>query len=395
MRINSFLFCFLMSALGWSQANVIFKDRNYFEAQNEAREKNKPLVVMFYAHWCEHCKKMKSSVLQDTDVVLFYAQNYITVAVDAESDAGSALKQKFKNDCKVRSYPTFAYFSPKEVYWGGFSGEMKKESFIEEGSKLLQSENQLPQLKAAFEAAVSNPEACLKYIASVRKAGFDATSITQRYLKTVPKENLFTELNWRIIANGINTIEAPEFQWIIDYQKEFGQAASPQRVEKKIIFTVQDNLRGAADALDTLSYRKKRVFVEKIQWRKTDSLLYKYDTQLYASVQDWKRYQQVTLEKTDTFASRDANQLIENASVYLNYIQQPDALRKAIAWVDKAIALSENAEKHLVKAKLYLKLKDKNQALQAAETAKKWSEQMGWSSSESDIVIQEIKAAKL
>ncbi|MFN7775660.1 hypothetical protein [Flavobacterium sp.] len=52
MRINSFLFCFLMSALGWSQANVIFKDRNYFEAQNEAREKNKPLVVMFYAHWC-------------------------------------------------------------------------------------------------------------------------------------------------------------------------------------------------------------------------------------------------------------------------------------------------------------------------------------------------------
>jgi len=147
--------------------------------------------------------------------------------------------------------------------------------------------------------------------------------------------------------------------------------------------------------LDTLNYRKKRVFVEKIQWRKTDSLLYKYDTQLYASVQDWKRYQQVTLEKTDTFAAKDANQLIENASVYLNYIQQPDALRKAITWVDKAIALSENAEKHLVKAKLYLKLKDRTQALQAAETAKKWSEQMGWSSSESDTIIKEIKAAKL
>ena len=116
---------------------------------------------------------------------------------------------------------------------------------------------------------------------------------------------------------------------------------------------------------------------------------------MYASVQDWKRYQQVTLEKTDTFAAKDANQLIENASVYLNYIQQPDALRKAITWVDKAIALSENAEKHLVKAKLYLKLKDRTQALQAAETAKKWSEQMGWSSAESDTIIKEIKAAKL
>ena len=337
---------------------------------------------------------MKASVLQDTDVVLAYAQNYITLAVNAETEAGNMLKNKFSKLFKVRSYPTFAYLSNDEVYYGGFSGEMKKESFIDEGIKLLQADNQFDALKAAFTSDSSNAEKCLKLITAIRKAGFDATEVTQKYIKTQPKEALFTELNWRIFANGINAIEAPEFQFILDNQTEFGKAASPQRVEKKITFMVQDNLRAYAEAADTLNYFKRRPYAEKIHLRKIDSLLFKYDTQIYANSHDWKAYQNVTLKHVDNYLLSDAKQLMDIASNYLNYIQDPAALLRAIAWTQSAIALSENAEKHLVVAKLFLKLNDKIKALEAAQKAKNWSANMGWSTAESDAIIQEINALR-
>lgn len=394
MKRILYLLLLLVTSLGFSQANMLFLDRNYTEALNEAKAKKKPLVVMFYAHWCDHCKKMKTTVLQDTDVVLAYAQNYITIGVDAESEAGNKLKNKFSKLFKVRSYPTFAYLSNDEVYFGGFSGEMKKENFIDEGMKLLQVDNQFDALKAAFYSDNSNAEKCLKLITAIRKAGFDATDATQHYLKTQNRDALFTELNWRVIANGINAIEAPEFQFIIDHQSEFGKAASPQRVEKKIIFMVQDNLRAYVEASDTLNYFKRRPYAEKIHLRKTDSLLVKYDTQIYANTRQWKAYQKVTLSQADTYFANDSKQLIDMATNYLNQIQDPAALVKAIEWTQKAIAISENAEKHLLTAKLFLKLKDPSKALEAAQKAKRWSTNMGWSTTESDSLIQEINTIK-
>lgn len=394
MKRYLYFLLLLVTSLGFSQANMLFLERNYTEALNEAKAKKKPLVVMFYAHWCDHCKKMKTTVLQDTDVVLAYAQNYITIGIDAESEAGNKLKNKFSKLFKVRSYPTFAYLSNDEVYFGGFSGEMKKENFIDEGMKLLQVDNQFDALKAAFYSDNSNAEKCLKLITAIRKAGFDATDVTQHYLKTQNRDALFTELNWRVIANGINAIEAPEFQFIIDHQSEFGKAASPQRVEKKIIFMVQDNLRAYVEASDTLNYFKRRPYAEKIHLRKTDSLLVKYDTQIYANTRQWKDYQKVTLSQVDTYFANDSKQLIDMATNYLNHIQDPAALVKAIEWTQKAIAISENAEKHLLTAKLFLKLKDPSKALEAAQKAKRWSTNMGWSTTESDSLIQEINTLK-
>lgn len=394
MKRILYLLFLLVTSLGFSQANMLFLERNYTEALNEAKAKKKPLVVMFYAHWCDHCKKMKTTVLQDTDVVLAYAQNYITIGVDAESEAGIKLKNKFSKLFKVRSYPTFAYLSNDEVYFGGFSGEMKKENFIDEGMKLLQVDNQFDALKAAFYSDNSNAEKCLKLITAIRKAGFDATDVTQHYLKTQNRDALFTELNWRVIANGINAIEAPEFQFIIDHQSEFGKAASPQRVEKKIIFMVQDNLRAYVEASDTLNYFKRRPYAEKIHLRKTDSLLVKYDTQIYANTRQWKAYQKVTLSQAETYFANDSKQLIDMAANYLNHIQDPVALAKAIEWTQKAIAISENAEKHLLTAKLFLKLKDPSKALEAAQKAKRWSTNMGWSTTESDSLIEEINTIK-
>jgi tetratricopeptide (TPR) repeat protein len=123
-------------------------------------------------------------------------------------------------------------------------------------------------------------------------------------------------------------------------------------------------------------------------------MLFKYDTQIYANTQNWKKYVAVTLSKTDELASKDVNQLVEIASVYLNYIKDPVALEKAITWIEKAIVISENAEKHLVAAKLYLKIKNKTKALEEAEKAKQWSANMGWSTVDSEKIIQEIKASK-
>ena len=123
-------------------------------------------------------------------------------------------------------------------------------------------------------------------------------------------------------------------------------------------------------------------------------MLVKYDTQIYANTRQWKAYQKVTLSQADTYFANDSKQLIDMATNYLNHIQDPAALVKAIEWTQKAIAISENAEKHLLTAKLFLKLKDPSKALEAAQKAKRWSTNMGWSTTESDSLIQEINTIK-
>jgi len=93
-------------------------------------------------------------------------------------------------------------------------------------------QNQFNTIKNNFNADVSNADNCLKFITTARKAGFDATQITQKYLQTKTKEEWFSELNWRIMANGINDIEADEIKYIAANQAQFAKVSSPTRVEK-------------------------------------------------------------------------------------------------------------------------------------------------------------------
>jgi thioredoxin-related protein len=385
------LLFFAFCLLSFGQKQTLFLDVNYDAALTQSKKENKPLVLMFYAKWCSHCNKMKSEVFVEPDVISFFSSNYICVAIDAESSIGGSLKNKFQNKFLVKSYPTFAFLDSNENLLMCMAGEFKKEVFIQEGQKALLPDNQFNVLKERFNADNSNSENCLRYIISYRKAGFDATEITQKYLKTKQESELYTELNWKILANGINNLSAKEVPFISSKREEFAKIIGISRVEKKLIYMVSDNLKPLLEIGDTIQYNKKRPVAASLQIRKVDSLLFHYDLTIDEFSSNWKNYKKNSESLTSKFAWTDSNSLVSICNNYLTHIDDKKSLDLAINWAKQALSLGESLDKYILIANLYAKEKDFVNAIFYIKNAKSTAANFGWKTDEIDKLLAEFK----
>lgn len=391
--MKTFFFLFFISYINYSfaQKQTLFLDKNYDAVIKQSKIEKKPIVIMFYATWCEHCKKMKSEIFTDIDVINYYNANFICIAIDAESNEGKDLKNRLQSKFRVKFYPTFGFLDSDENLLNSVSGELKKEDFINEGKNALTPENQFITLKNKFYSDVTNPDTCLKFILAVRKAGLDATKVTESYLNTKTEPELFSEINWRIMANGINNIEAKEINFINLHKEEFAKVSSPIRVEKKLVFVASDNLKPLVDLNDTINYYRLKPIAESFKIRKVDSLVFKYDLLLCENNKNWKKYQEITKTSVEKFAWKDANTLVEICAFYLNFIDDKTGLNNAINWTKQSLVLGESMNKYVLISKLYLKLKDFKNALDYAEKGKLTATNFGWKTDEIDSIISQIK----
>lgn len=386
-----FLFAFTSTCTVFAQQTLFtFKDYNSVVQQSKAEKK--PFVVMFYANWCVHCNKMKNEVFTDKEVIDFYSNSYICFGIDSESKEGIALKAKLQDKFKVKSYPTFAFMDGNENLLYAMAGEFKKEDFLTEGKKILIPENQITNLRIAFNNDQSNSENCLKYITALRKAGFDATTTARKFIETKNESNLYTEDNWKIVANGINDIEAKEINQIVANKEKWAKVSSDSRVEKKLTYVVSDNLKSLAESLDTLNYYKKRPIAASLQIRKVDSLLFRYDLLIAENTNNWKSYKKTTQDNVEKFAWKDSSLLTNICDNYLLHFNDKPSLNYAVNWAKQGVALGESTDKNLLISKLYLKQKDTKNALLYAEKAKTLAVAFSVSTLDVDKLLSEIKA---
>lgn len=390
------VFCYLIIAfllvnLSYAQKQTLFLDKDYNTVLQEAQANRKPIVMMFYATWCAHCNAMKNTTFKDANVVNFYEKNFNCIAIDAETPVGIALKTKFENKFKVKSFPTFAFFDADENLLYAVAGEFKSDKFITEGTNVLVAENQVPNLKSKFEADVSNPTNCINYIVALRKAGLNATSVAETYLRTVPEKNQFSALNWRIIANGISDIDSNEFLFVLKNKEEFAKVASPERVDRKIVNAVSENFTDYYVKSDTINYNSKKQFATTLQNRKVDSLIFVFDMAFASNAKNWKKYQKVTEANVEKFAYNDSNLLNEICTNYLNQINDLQGLQNAVKWSNQSINLSESKDKYIMTTKLLMKMKAYDKALDSAEQGKEFVKSNGWKTTDFDNLITEIK----
>ncbi|HEC76772.1 MAG TPA: redoxin domain-containing protein [Thermoplasmatales archaeon] len=64
--------------------------KNYEEGMNLASDNEKPVIIDFYADWCEPCKKMEEQLYTDEDVVE-KANNFIMIKVNADENRNLAI----------------------------------------------------------------------------------------------------------------------------------------------------------------------------------------------------------------------------------------------------------------------------------------------------------------
>lgn len=391
MRLLLIFFLSFTTFLVSGQKLTLFSEIKYEEALAAAKTEKKPLLMLFYTNWCPHCKKMKSEIFTDSEVVKFYQNNFVCMAVDADSAEGKDLRAKFTSQFKVTSFPTFAFIDSNENLLYCNSGEFKKDAFIVEGNGVLVPENQLPNIKKAFESESSNPDKCLKYIIALRQANLDATPVAQKYFSTKTEEERFSEINWKVFSNGINNFDTPEFNFVIKNKEAFGKVVSPARVDKKITYTISEVLKSYANISDTINYNKKRSVAQSFQWRKIDSLVYTFDLQILSQTSNWKKYQKVTFDNVEKFSSNDATALFNICDTYLKEIDDKKGLSQAVTWSRHLLTLSESKDKYILATKLLLKLKNYKQAAEMAQKGKSFVENVGFNADELNVLLEQIK----
>ena len=377
-----------MSVAKAQQPTINFIENDYKLAIEQSKTSKKPIFIMVYAAWCPHCNKVKATVLKDPTVVDFFNTNYINVLMDGESPTGKDFMKKFR----ITSYPTFLYLNEKETHLYSTGGEFTIEEFLLDSKIPLNPNTQLPYLEKQFNNDIQNSESCLLYLNGLRKSiDRDKTDdVVGKYLSTQSKEKLFTPINWKIIAYGVNKLNTKEFDLVLDYQSDFAKVSSPKRVEAKIVSVVNQALKHNMESLDSIGYSKNRILARNSHLTKVDSLVFKLDLQMYEACKCWDKYKQTTLESVQKWAWNDYKTINEISKIYIQHINQKEALQSAIIWAKRSVELNDSAESNFSLARLYNKIKDKKSAIEYARKTKTIITSMGWDTKDIDSFFLEL-----
>jgi len=386
---NNFLMLMmsLAFAFGHAQAKIDFRDGSLADAFKEAKARKKSVFFMGYATWCPHCNKMKSEVFKDTAVINFYNRNFVCVWQDMEKPEAAKIKSAYH----VNSYPALLYFNAGGDLIYSIFAELNAARFIEEGKKALTETEQLPFQKAQFEAEPSDAAKALAYISALRRSHFDTEAATQRYFSFYKPDNLATEQNWRIFANGERDITSNEFVYVLANRATFEKVSSAKRVDKKIVNIIQEWLQPSVDAVDTTGYGKRRAQVAGLHLRKADSLAYLADLKIFEAAKSWKRYGQAAMSAKE-FSWGNVRDLRDIARNHMANIDDAKMLANAIACAERSEALAPNFETRVIIARLYLKTGDKANAKSWAGKALEMAKSSGFDTKQADAVLEELKS---
>jgi thioredoxin-related protein len=70
-------------------------DNDWEAAKIESARTNKPILIDFYASWCQLCTDMKEETFKDPTVFEYHKNNYVTVFIDVEKGVGIQLGKDY------------------------------------------------------------------------------------------------------------------------------------------------------------------------------------------------------------------------------------------------------------------------------------------------------------
>jgi thioredoxin-related protein len=369
-----------------SGEQIQFQNISLKQALAKSKDENKPVFFMGFATWCEHCHNMRTEVFTDSGVANFYNSHFICIEQDMEKGAGVQLHSQFH----VQSYPTCVFLDGNGTVLYQTVGEYNAADFIQQGKNALTPTMQLPYLKQQFYADVSDPTNCYQYLVALRRGMLDFSDVARKYFATKTDQELMDELNWKILANAVTDIHSLQFQFILNHQKEYGQIASPARVQRKITYTVQQYLDPFIANSDTAGYFKERSAAAAIHNHQVDSLLFTMDIALYEGTNNWPKYQEETLQLVKVYVWNDYHILHDIADNYLKHIDETSALAEGASWAKHALELNQDYGTYILAAKLFLKAGDKSSATEMAQEGKDLATKNGWSTAEADQILSQL-----
>jgi thioredoxin-related protein len=374
------------------------------QVKEKAKAENKYIFVDCFTTWCGPCKMMDRDVYPRQNVGSFMNEHFISVKIqmDTVKSDSETIKKRYseandmKNKYNITAYPSYLYFSPEGRLLHKFIGLLRDSDFIKLGSNALNPDRQYCVLLEEYQN-VGIKYSKMPYLAKTAKEIGDrelAVEIAKDYklnfLDKLDDKETLNKKQLDFIGEFYSLISSKDkvFYFCYNYPdkvdsiKEYmvgnGGGWAKFQVEQTVIREEITPYVGKSKEIIP-DWNKIRSSINK-KYKKIDSKLMVLDAQIdfYKEVNDWIKFADFRSEKMLLSPPKtggmmgDALFLNNDAwDVFIN-CKDKGALKKALSWIERAIALQATDPSFSyfdTKANLLYKLGRRKEALQIEQIA--------------------------
>lgn len=361
-----------------SAAGIQFETGTWAEILAKAKQQNKYVFVDAYTTWCGPCKWMDKNVFPTAEAGEYFNKNFVNAKIDMEKGEGLDIAKKYA----VQAYPTYLYVDGDGNLVHRVVGSMETPKFIAASSNALDPTKQYGTLLRRFESGDKDPE-FLYNAANAARSAYDnkkAQEISAAYLAT--QKNWQEEKNIKFISDFTNSSKDPQFEYMRKHAAVFEKAmGGKDKYDEKMFYAAYQGsfMEGSFQQVA----RKKDATKEDVQqgvkaateyFNKTlpeqaPKLINTYSMNVYAATKDWDSYAKQAIAYYDKNPSATSMELNSVAWDFYENIDNPEYLKKALAWGLQSVKLQEGYPNLDTVAALYSKLGDKANTKLYAEKA--------------------------
>ena len=378
--------CFLFASLTVSAQGINFQKGTWADIQAKAKTENKHIFVDAYTTWCGPCKWLSKKIFPQKEVGDFFNKNYVAFKMDMEKGEGIDFAKKYQ----VRAYPTLVYFNPQGEMVHKSVGAYPAKVLLQHASNALNPETQVYTLQRRFEKGEKSNVFLTKYIEALSGAYEDFSKPANLYLAQLGKDKWATAEGWEFISKYVQKSSAEAFGYVMANQAKFEQLAPKKEMVKNYIAQVwEGDMRALARSRDTQKLAAFKKKLKKAFGKDADKHIAKAEFWFYAGNKE--KSLQYACKYFDNYCD-DFMEFNEIAWGYYEGTNDPQKLKKALAWAEKSVELSKNFFNTDTQAHLLFKLKRYKEAKKVAEESIELAKKTKQNAKETKALLEKINA---
>lgn len=362
MRIF-FLFLFILPGI-LSGAGIDFFHGSFDEAKALAKEEGKVIFVDAYTTWCGPCKRMSRTVFTDAEVGEFYNKHFVNLKLDMEKREGIEFGGKYP----VSAYPTLYFIDAKGEVVQKVKGAQSTDAFLSLGKSILSKVDFSKDYAEAYDAGDRDPDLILNYVKALNKVGKPSGKIVNDYLKT--QSDLSTPFNSVFLYEALAEADSRIFNLYIKNKKNILKLRTESEYLKRIELACEQTIRKA------IEYDAESL-VEEAKSKMKDhypeawvAFAFNADLNFAAFKKNQKDYLKAANGMAKKVFGKNAQRHFElSKRCVQDFPKSVQIMEQAITFGEKAVQLQNRPEYSFHLAQLYLKNKQREKAISAAQSA--------------------------
>lgn len=335
-----YLLLILSLSIGLEAQKIEFRDLSFKEGLEAAKKEAKPVFIDAYTTWCGPCKWMSANIFTDARVADYYNENYICLKIDMEKGEGLEIAKKYQ----VRAYPTLLYLDEGgERLLVSVGANRDPQTYIDAGEQAKNPKRNLPYLLNNVEANFEDATFMRDYFRTVSAANMLPSGMVDRYFEQFRIEDWTSEENWEIVQYTINDINSKSFRTLLK-NAELVQELRPEDglafIQETLFYGLANRLYRARSEEAMTEYEALRSEYLNEDYPFSGKISFQLDLIEHKKNEDFEAYGKAAMSKVEKYLWDDANELNNISWTIYEELKNPDALKAALSWAERAVELS-------------------------------------------------------